>query len=62
MPARFAEVGDRHGTIDEAVHSLQPLLDMYENDAAQGPGGHALPTRLSGDAGRAKARSALARS
>ncbi len=36
MPARFAEVGDRHATIDEAVHSLQPLLDMYENDAAEG--------------------------
>ncbi len=38
MPARFAEVGDRHATIDEAVHSLQPLLDMYENDAAEGWG------------------------
>jgi DNA ligase D len=32
MPARFAEVGDRHATIDDAVHSLQPLLDMYERD------------------------------
>ncbi len=38
MPARFAEVGDRHATIDEAVHSLQPLLDMYENDASEGRG------------------------
>ena len=38
MPARFAEVGDRHATIDEAVHSLQPLLDMYENDAGEGRG------------------------
>ena len=38
MPARFAEVGDRHAAIDEAVHSLQPLLDMYENDAAEGRG------------------------
>ena len=28
MPARFAEVGDRHATIDEAVHSLQPLLAL----------------------------------
>ena len=36
MPARFAEVGDRHAAIDGAVHSLQPLLDMYENDAAEG--------------------------
>jgi DNA ligase D len=32
MPARFAEVGDRHAAIDDAVHSLQPLLDMYEAD------------------------------
>ncbi len=32
MPARFAEVGDRHAAIDEAAHSLQPLLDMYERD------------------------------
>ena len=34
MPARFAEVGDRHAAIDDAVHSLQPLLDMYESDEA----------------------------
>src|SRR4051812_15226746 len=34
MPARFAEVGDRHAAIDDAVHSLQPLLDMYERDEA----------------------------
>jgi DNA ligase D len=32
MPARFAEVGDRHAAIDETAHSLQPLLDMYERD------------------------------
>jgi hypothetical protein len=30
--------GDRHATIDEAVHSLPPLLDTYENDAAEGRG------------------------
>src|SRR3954451_17554722 len=29
MPARFAEVGDRHAAIDDAAFSLQPLLDMY---------------------------------
>jgi DNA ligase D len=34
MPARFAEVGDRHAAIDETAHSLQPLLDMYERDEA----------------------------
>ena len=32
MPARFAEVGDRHAAIDDVAHSLQPLLDMYERD------------------------------
>jgi DNA ligase D len=38
MPARFAEVGDRHAAIDDAAHSLQPLLDMYERDEAEGEG------------------------
>ena len=38
MPARFAEVGDRHAAIDEAVHSLQPLLDLYERDESEGEG------------------------
>ena len=32
MPARFAEVGDRHAEINDVAHSLQPLLDMYERD------------------------------
>ena len=35
MPARFAEVGDRHAAIDDVAHSLQPLLDMYERDEAR---------------------------
>jgi DNA ligase D len=38
MPARFAEVGDRHAAIDDVAHSLQPLLDMYERDEAEGAG------------------------
>jgi DNA ligase D len=38
MPARFAEVGDHFATIDEVAHSLQPLLDMYERDEAEGAG------------------------
>jgi DNA primase len=38
MPARFAQVGDRHGAIDDVVHSLQPLLDMYQRDAVEGRG------------------------
>jgi DNA ligase D len=32
MPARFADVGDRHAAINDAAYSLQPLLDMYEAD------------------------------
>ena len=36
MPARFAQLGDLHAAIDERAHSLQPLLDMYERDAAIG--------------------------
>ncbi|MEA2191581.1 MAG: hypothetical protein QOI73_1702 [Solirubrobacteraceae bacterium] len=38
MPARFAQVGDRHAAIDDVAHSLQPLLDLYERDEAQGRG------------------------
>jgi DNA ligase D len=38
MPARFAEVGDRHAAIDDVAHSLEPLLDMYERDLAEGRG------------------------
>jgi DNA ligase D-like protein (predicted polymerase) len=30
MPARFAEVGDRHAEIDAVAHSLEPLLEIYE--------------------------------
>ena len=36
MPARFAELGDLHAAMDQTAHSLQPLLDMYESDAAEG--------------------------
>jgi len=38
MPARFAELGDRHATIDDAAFSLQPLLELYARDEAQGDG------------------------
>src|SRR5690349_7842984 len=30
MPARFADVGDPHAAIDDTAHSLQPLLDLYD--------------------------------
>src|SRR5215208_3421295 len=38
MPARFADLGDRHAEINEVAHSLQPLLDMHERDEAEGVG------------------------
>jgi DNA ligase D len=38
MPARFAEVGDRHAAIDDVAHSLEPLLEMYERDETEGKG------------------------
>jgi DNA ligase D len=38
MPARFAELGDRHAAIDDVAHSLEPLLEMYERDEAGGRG------------------------
>jgi DNA ligase D len=36
LPARFKALGDLHAAIDDVVHSLQPLLDLYERDAAEG--------------------------
>jgi DNA ligase D len=38
MPDRFAEVGDRFAKIDDVAHSLEPLLEMYERDEAEGQG------------------------
>jgi hypothetical protein len=38
MPARFAAVGDPHAAIDDVAHSLEPLLEMYERDEAEGEG------------------------
>ena len=38
MPARFADVGDRHARIDDVAHSLEPLLEMYATDLATGNG------------------------
>jgi DNA ligase D len=36
LPARFAAVGDLHAEIDDVAHSLRPLLEIYERDAAEG--------------------------
>jgi DNA ligase D len=38
MPDRFREVGDLHARIDDTAFSLQPLLDLYERDLADGRG------------------------
>jgi DNA ligase D len=38
MPARFAEVGDRHAEINQVSHSLAPLLDLYQRDETEGRG------------------------
>ena len=32
MPARFAELGDLHAGIDDAVFSIEPLLEWAERD------------------------------
>ncbi len=38
VPARVAERGDLHAEIDDVHHSLDPLLEMYERDEADGLG------------------------
>jgi hypothetical protein len=37
MPARFAEIGDLHAGIDDAVFDLSPLLDWADRDDAEAP-------------------------
>ena len=36
MPARFAELGDLHATIDDAVFDIAPLLEWADRDATDG--------------------------
>jgi DNA ligase D len=36
VPARYAEHGDPHASIDERSHSLEPLLELAERDEAGG--------------------------
>jgi DNA ligase D len=38
VPARFARVGDLHAGIDDAVFSLEPLLEWAERDEREGAG------------------------
>jgi DNA ligase D-like protein (predicted polymerase) len=37
MPARYAEIGDLHAGIDEAVFDLTPLLEWADRDDAEEP-------------------------
>jgi hypothetical protein len=36
MPARFARLGDLHAGIDDAVFSLEPLLEWAQRDERAG--------------------------
>ncbi len=36
VPKRYAELGDRHAGIDDAVGSLEPLLELVARDASSG--------------------------
>jgi DNA ligase D-like protein (predicted polymerase) len=38
VPARLAELGDLHESIDDVHHSIEPLLEMYARDEEQGLG------------------------
>src|SRR5947199_208614 len=60
MPARFADVGDRHAAIDDVAYSLQPLLDLYER---QGVGDMPYPPdypKMPGEPKRLQLRKRLA--
>ena len=43
VPARFAELGDLHATIDDVAHSLEPLLAWADRDEKAGLEGPAEP-------------------
>jgi len=36
VPARYAELGDLHAGIDDAVFDIRPLLDWAERDELEG--------------------------
>jgi DNA ligase D len=38
MPARYAEIGDLHAGIDDAVFDIQPLLEWADRDDREGAG------------------------
>jgi len=43
MPGRFAELGDLHAGIDQAVWSLDQLLEWSDRDAEKATGNHPNP-------------------
>jgi len=43
VPRRYAEIGDPHEDIDNVAHSLEPLLQLVERQAAEGFGEAPLP-------------------
>jgi len=51
MPARFATVGDRHAGIDDAVCSLEPLLELSARQAREGQGDAPWPPHYRKQAG-----------
>jgi DNA ligase D-like protein (predicted polymerase) len=51
MPTRFAEVGDRHAGIDEAVCSLDALLELSERQEREGQGDAPWPPHYRKQAG-----------
>ncbi len=51
MPARFAEVGDRHAGIDERRYSLEPLLELSSRQERDGLGDAPWPPHYKKQAG-----------
>ncbi|MET0340935.1 MAG: non-homologous end-joining DNA ligase [Polyangiales bacterium] len=54
MPARFAEVGDRHAAIDAHAFSLEPLLELSSRHEAEGLGDAPWPPHYAKQAGEPK--------
>jgi DNA primase len=51
MPARFAALGDLHAGIDDAVFSIEPLLEWADRDARNGADDRSGPAEGDLDAG-----------
>ena len=58
VPARFAERGDPHESIDDAHHSLEPLLELVRKQEEARAGRRAVAAAVPEGAGRAAARAA----